>query len=71
MPIERALSDQAAAALVRALAEPSNGERWLLLEEALRLHRLAVAEQLRHLNGSANPPSALLDEEPAPYSPNI
>lgn len=39
------LFEQAVAALTQALATTSGAERSLLLEEALRLHRLAMAQE--------------------------
>ena len=44
-------------AMKKAAAEPNNGARILLLEEALRLHRLAAAEE-----------GAALAREPFPLS---
>jgi hypothetical protein len=40
----QSLLERAANALKRAMEEPNNGRRSLLMEEALRLHKLAIEE---------------------------
>jgi hypothetical protein len=50
----RSLLDRAVDALRRAADEPNNGERHLLLEEALRLNRLAL--ETEHAATTRGPP---------------
>jgi hypothetical protein len=57
MATEHTLREQADVAMAKALAAKSS-ERYVLMEEALRLHRLARAEDL------GNDPSNLLTPGP-------
>ena len=57
MADERSLFDQAAAVLAQAFKATNLGEQSALLEEALRLYRLSVAEERAKLAGWASVPS--------------
>jgi len=56
MPDPQSLLERAAEAIKRAAQEPTNGQRGLLMEEALRLHHLALeaAKSAQQLQGPRN-----------------
>jgi hypothetical protein len=57
--MERSYFEQAADALRRAIRTSDRGEQALLMEEALRLNRVGLAEQRARLaNIAATPPPA-------------